>query len=283
MDTEMLDVLADDNPGECHFFKLPRELRDIIYGYACSGNTYNTRSFTGEKTKVITFPLGSNSVLSVPTLTTSAELQGSEQEWPCECGRRFTRKVNLDFHIQMAHVTANKLICGQVDLTNVANGLPNTICDGSAVCRQMLEEVTPILISNTTFIFRSPAEFEIFMERYGMIRDRVVTAHVWQESGLFQPSAAFCRIVNSCPRLVNFAWYVERAISHVDWVTHIRYLSGQEEYNTGNIGLLRVLKEVRGLKTFRLVMAHPVEALLVERARQVIEETIEKYATQPRL
>ena len=47
--------------------------------------------------------------------------------------------------------------------------------------------------------------------------------------------------------------------------------------------MLRVLKEVRGLKTFRLVIVHPVEPLLVERARQAIEETIEKYATQPRL
>ncbi|KAK3701422.1 hypothetical protein LTR37_015520 [Vermiconidia calcicola] len=218
MDTEMLDVLEDDDPQnepDHDLGDLPRELRDIIYAYACADNTYNTRNFPNEKIKAITFPLGSQRVLTSPTSTTSAELQATEHIWPgkCpDCGCRFTRKVDLKAHIHAERGEIKDFICDEVDLTESAKALPNTTCDGSAVCRQMLEEVTPIVISNTTSIFHSPAEFERFMKRFSMIRDLVATAHVHQHSGLFQPSAAFSRILDSCPCLKNLTWYAARAI-----------------------------------------------------------------------
>ena len=44
------------NSSTCHFFRLPRELRDMVYAYATIGNTYIDRSFTNEKIRQVRHP-----------------------------------------------------------------------------------------------------------------------------------------------------------------------------------------------------------------------------------
>ncbi|KAK3687025.1 Strongly-conserved Zn-finger binding protein (TFIIIA) [Vermiconidia calcicola] len=53
----------------------------------------------------------------------SSTLSDRKQRWPCaypECGRSFTRKGNLNVHIQTVHVKIKNFVCGQVDLVGSA-------------------------------------------------------------------------------------------------------------------------------------------------------------------
>ncbi|KAK3723040.1 Strongly-conserved Zn-finger binding protein (TFIIIA) [Vermiconidia calcicola] len=53
----------------------------------------------------------------------SSTLSDRKQRWPCtypDCGRSFTRKGNLNVHVQTVHVKVKKFVCGQVDLTGSA-------------------------------------------------------------------------------------------------------------------------------------------------------------------
>jgi hypothetical protein len=246
MDVEMTDI-NDPRPedGPCYFFRLPRELRDMVYEYACVKNTYITRHFEGEKIKRIPYPTSS--------ATTCRRLQ-------------FTAIEHLPNTL-----CRNQAVCKQILDETLPILIHNTEFDFH--CATEFER----FVTDFPAVRRYVTSVRIHVRpSFQIVQGRKVVAMNDQVSDYF------AQYVNFCPRLVRLSWVNNTDVAHL-WIGWDRlWRRGRTTKTLGDNRIVKQLKQVRGISEFHLLVVDSPRYGRVEQIRSELEKDISASMSLPR-
>ncbi len=219
------DEPAHHPAGEvCHLFRLPRELREMIWQHASQDNVYESRTYYVDRIKTVSYPISDPSTL------------------------RYPAAAGLLPNTLCANQAINKLIFDEslpslLRNTTFSFPTPGKFEDFVRQYSMIARTITSIRIRDGESLARFPngARLKDPDKRASSISD------------------TFATTLNSCPNLISMEYHVGTAVGRDwQWWEMLRRLQGLQVLGHGGVALSgepgAQLSKVRGVENFRLVV-----------------------------